>query len=148
MNNRFARMAVWGLGALLFTACTTTTRTRFAIDQPEAQASADDREAVKEMLAAIAAPLRLKDFTVSSIVPETIAFYQQADTTNPLKIIAWVEDGRIMVDLLQFPGEPGETRLYQRARDLLQKEMRSRFGDRSAIVAFREVERAPQPESR
>lgn len=149
MNNSNARTASLVLTLFLFAACTTTTRTRFAIDHADgAQVSSADREAVKDVLAAVASQLRLKDFTASSLVPETIAFYQQADTTNPLKIIAWVEDGRIQVDLLQFPGAPGETRLYQRARELLQTEMRARFGERSAVVGFREVEQPAEPEAR
>jgi hypothetical protein len=81
-------------------------------------------------------------------VPETIAFYQQSDTTNPLKIIAWAEDTRLFVDVLQFPNEPGESRLYQRARDLLQHELRQRFGERSGVVNFRALERPGQLEAR
>jgi hypothetical protein len=113
-----------------------------------AHVSTEDREAVREVLASTASELRLKDFTDSSIVPETIAFYQQAGTTTPLKLLAWVEDGRILIDLLQFPEEPGETRLYQRARDILQERLRSRFGERSTLVNFRDIERPSRPQAR
>lgn len=138
-----------GLILSLLAGCTSTTRTRFEInpaDNPSVP-SAEDREAVKDVLTGAAGELRLKDFTATSIVPETIAFYQQSDTSNPLKIIAWVEDSRIFVDVLQFPREPGESRLYFRARELLQRELRARFGERSTLVNFRALDR-PQSDAR
>ena len=140
--------------ALLFlltlTGCTTATRTRFEISPSDSPlgVSAEDRDAVKDVLAAAAAQLRLQDFTATSIVPETIAFYQQADTVDPLKILAWTDDSRIFVDLIQFPSQPGESLLYRRAREVLQREMRQRFGDRSVIVNVRAQERPVQADAR
>jgi hypothetical protein len=150
MNDFIARTATLGFLLFALAGCTTTTRTRFEISPTEnpSGASAEDRDAVRDVLAAVAPALRLKDFTATSIVPETIAFYQQADTTNPLKIIAWAEDSRIFVDLMQFPNQPGESLLYQRARDELTRELRERFGERSAIVNFRALERPVQSDAR
>ena len=150
MNKSTAGIAISGLLLLCLTACNTATRTRLQINTADSASSVstEDRDAIREVLASLASELRLKDFTSSSIVPETVAFYQQADTTNPLKLIAWVEDGRVLVDLMQFPGAPGETRIYQRARELLMDKLRSRFGERSALVDFRELERPSQPEVR
>lgn len=129
--------------ALVLTACTTTTRTRFEITPGEnpPRASAEDREAVKQVLAETASKLRLTDFTSSSIVPETIAFYQQAEKVDPLKVIAWGENGRILVDVIQVPREPGESAIYQRAREMLREGLRNRFGERTAMIGFRELER-------
>ena len=148
MKNCVARTAILLLLAL--TGCTTTTRTRFEVSPSDSPlgVSAEDRDAVRDVLAATAGQLRLQDFTPSSIVPETIAFYQQADTVDPLKILAWSEDSRIFVDLMQFPSQPGESLLYRRAREVLQREMRQRFGEKSAIVNVRAQERPVQANAR
>ena len=150
MKHCVARTALLGLLLSTLVACNTTTQTRFEInplDNPSTP-STEDRDAVKDVLAGAATELRLKDFTATSIVPETIVFYQQSDTSNPLKVIAWVEDSRIFVDVLQFPSEPGESMLYQRARNLVQRELTKRFGERSAVVNFRALDRPAPSDAR
>ena len=152
MNMTLARNALFGGLLLILAGCISTTRTRFEISQPgdpsAIVASDEDRQQVKDALAEIAGELRLKDFTASSLVPETIVFYQHADSRNPLKLLAWTDNDRIFVDLMQTPAQPGESIVYQRARALLREQLRSRFGERSAIVNFRELNRPPVVEQR
>jgi len=151
MNRSLARNAISGLLFFLFAACSTPSRTRFEVAPATASASRvsnEDREAVREVVAKVAKQLRLQEFTSSSLVPETIAYYQQADTRDPLKIIAWMDNDRIFVDLMQVPPQPGDSAFYERARSLLQRELRARFGERNSIVSFRDLNRPAQSEAR
>ena len=151
MNKSLAWNATVGLLLLLFSACGTPSRTRYEVlapsgDQP--RVSAQDREQVKEALGAVASELRLKDFTATSLVPETIAFYQQESRSNPLKLLAWVDNDRIFVEVQQFPPQPGDSLLYQRARTAVQEELSRRFGQRSSSISFRDIERGTPPDPR
>ena len=129
--------------AWVFVGCVNTTEVRYQISEPATAAvrvASEDRESVKDAVAAIASELRLKDFTASSLVPETIAYFQQENSRTPLKIIAFADGTTIFVDLIQVPGGAGETLLYRRARDLLNGELRSRFGPRTSLVSIRELQ--------
>ena len=151
MKRLLARNAIWGTLLFVFAGCSTPSRTRFEVapaSSSASRASTEDRDAVRDLIAGLAKELRLKDFTSSSLVPETIAYYQQADTRDPLKIIAWTDNDRIFVDLMQVPPEAGDSMLYQRARALLQQELRARFGERNSIVSFRDLNRPGQPQAR
>ena len=151
MKRSLARNAFWGLFLFLFAGCSTPSRTRFEVAPGSSSASrvsTEDRDAVRQVVAKVAKELRLQEFTSSSLVPETIAYYQQADTTDPLKIIAWMDNDRIFVDLMQVPPQPGDSPLFERARGLLQRELRVRFGARNSIVSFRDLNHPGQSEAR
>lgn len=140
-------MARWSVLTIfcscLFVGCVNTTEVRYQISEPAtagARVASEDRESAKDAVAAVAGELKLKDFTASSLVPETIVYFQQENSRTPLKIIAFADGSTIFVDLIQVPGGAGETLLYRRARDLLNAELRSRFGQRSSLVSIRELQ--------
>lgn len=143
MNTKARWSVLISFCSLLLAGCINTTEVRYQISEPttgSSRASSEDRESVKDAVAAVASELKLKDFGASSLVPETIAYYQQENSRTPLKIIAFADGSTIFVDLIQFPGGAGESLLYRRARDLLNAELRSRFGPRSSLVSIRELQ--------
>ena len=139
---------------LLTAGCDTIDRTQFRIDPARAGARtavpAAEREAIKDALQPFAKQFKLQDTTAQSLIPNVIVQYQQMDTTTPLKLIVWDNNGAVLVDLFQGSSEPGVTGTYQRARDQLIQLLREQFGERVTLVPFRqEAEQrrriAPEP---
>ena len=143
MNTKARWSVLTILSAWVFAGCVNTTEVRYQISEPAtagARVASEDRESVRDAVGAVASELKLKDFTASSLVPETIVYFQQENSRTPLKIIAFADGSTIFVDLIQVPGGAGETLLYRRARDLLNAELRSRFGPRTGLVSIRELQ--------
>ena len=141
--------------AVLAAGCDTIDRTQLRIappgNTPAAAATSAEREAVKDALAPFARQYKMQDMTGQSFLPNVIVQYQQMDTTTPLKLVAWENNGAILVDLFQGSPEPGVTGNYQRARDQLIQLLRTQFADRVTLVPFRqETEQrrrlTPEPE--
>ena len=122
--------------------CDTIDRTQLRIGPADTGAAAAappaEREAVKDALAPFARQYKMQDMTAQSFLPSVIVQYQQIDTTTPLKVVAWENNGAILVDLFQGASEPGVTGTYQRARDQLIQILRTRFGERVTLVPFRQ----------
>jgi hypothetical protein len=121
--------------------CDTIDRTQFRIAPAGSGAAAvapAEREAVKDALAPFAKHYKMQDMTSQSFLPSVIVQYQQIDTTTPLKLVAWENNGAILVDLFQGAAEPGVTGTYQRARDQLIQLLRTHFGERVTLVPFRQ----------
>ncbi len=98
-----------------------------------------DKETVKEILATVAKPLKLHDLTASSLVPNTIVYYQEIDSNTPVKLMAWIEGNKIFIDLMHWPESVGETRPYRSTREYIESELERKFGDRSSVVAFKKL---------
>src|SRR6185503_10839742 len=119
------------LATSLVAGCDTIDRTQVRINPAETRSgtrmplSATDREALKTALQPIAAQLKLQDMTGQSLIPNVIVHFQQMDTTTPIKLIAWENNGGLLVDLMQGAPTPGETGVYQRARDNLVEILRA-----------------------
>lgn len=146
MNTKARWSVLTIICAWVFTGCVNTTAVRYQISEPAtagAGVASEDRESVKDAVSAVASELKLKDFSASSLVPETIAYFQQENSRTPLKIIAFADGSTIFVDLIQVPGGAGETLLYRRSRDLLNAELRSRFGPRTSLVSIRQLQGSP-----
>jgi len=142
------------LGLLIMAGCTMPNESRYQIGPPAAVgggarpgATPADQEAVKEILQTVAAPLKLKDMTSVSLVPNVIVYYQEIDSNNPVKLIAWSEGDKIFIEMSHWPEEIGETRPYRSTREYIETELKRKFGDRSSVVAFKKlVERTAKPQ--
>jgi hypothetical protein len=100
----------------------------------QAAVSAEDREAVKEVLQTVAAELHLKDLTTSSLVPDIVVSYSEIDVDYPIKLTARVVGNRVLIDLMHSHPYGGETDPYRRARAVLTSELKGKFGDRFQIA--------------
>jgi hypothetical protein len=133
------------LGALTLGGCAIPNQARYQVNSaaPGAEvrpaATAADKEVVKEILQTVAKPLKLQDLTSSSLMPNTIVYYQEIDSNSPVKLIAWSENDKIMIELMHWPDAVGETRPYRSTREYIESELQRRFGDRSSVVAFRKL---------
>jgi hypothetical protein len=131
------------LAGLMAAGCDTIDRTQVRIAPVQSRTgartvtTAQDREAVRNALQPIVRQLKLQDITRQSLIPNVIVHYQQMDTTSPVKLIAWENNGAILVDLMQGEGNPGESGIYQRARDNLIDILRTQFGERATLVPYR-----------
>jgi hypothetical protein len=135
--------------SLLLAGCTVQNQARYMISPAGAsvaaqrEAAAADKDNVKEILQTAAKSLRLNDMTASSLVPNTLVYFQQIDSNTPVKLIAWTEGGKILIDLAHWPDTIGETLSYRSAREYIESELKKRFGDRSSVVAFRSLAGRP-----
>ena len=134
------------LGIIFLAGCTVPNMARYQVSMTGPGATGNDKEAVREILQTAATSLKLKDLTTSSLVANTIAYFQEIDSNNPVKLMAWTEGDKIFIDLMHWPDQIGETLPYRGAREYIESELKRRFGDRSSTVAFRTlaVER-PKP---
>ena len=135
------------LSLSLLAGCTVPNQARYQISPPGpagAAATAVDKENVKEILQNVAKPLKLQDMTGSSLVPNTVLYLQEIDSNTPVKLIAWTEEGKILIELMHWPDTLGETLPYRSAREYIESELKRRFGERSSVVAFKNLAaRAP-----
>jgi|SRR6185369_4590676 len=129
------------LGLLLLAGCTIPNQSRYTISAPGRAGApvAADKESVKEVLQTVASQLKMKDMTASSLAPNLIVYYQQIDSNYPVKLMAWTEGDKIVIELSHWPETIGEGMSYRNSREYIESELKTRFGDRSSIVAFRNL---------
>ena len=134
---------------LLLAGCTVPNQARYQVFPASAThptATPADQAAVKEIIQTAAKTLKLEDMTASSIVPNTIAYFQQVDSNTPVKLIAWNENGKILIELMHWPDTLGETLPFRSTREYIESELKQRFGDRASVVAFKKlVAKTPSP---
>ena len=135
------------LAALLLVGCDTFDRVQYRVE-PRTMASgtrvainAADIEMVKAILHPFAADFKMRDISQQALTPNAVAVYQQYDTGTPMKLVAWTQEGAMIIDLAHDSPEPGESRMYVKAREQLLADLRRQFGKRVAIVPYgREAE--------
>src|SRR5687767_3222963 len=119
---------------ILAVGCDTIDRTQYRIEpRTTAQGTrvavtAADIEMVKAVLQPFAAEYKMQDITHQSLIPTALVLYQQYDTTKPLKLVAWTQEGAIIIDLAHDSPEPGESAVYLKAKDQLLADLRRQFG--------------------
>jgi hypothetical protein len=138
------------LSGLLLAGCTIPNQSRYQISPARpggAVVTQADKDTVKEILQTVAEQLKLKDLTSASLVPSTIVYYQEIDSNTPVKLLAWTDGEKIMVELAHWPDTIGETLPYRGQREYIESELARRFGERSSVVAFRNLaaSRSPKP---
>jgi hypothetical protein len=131
------------LGVLLLIGCDTIDRTQFRVE-PRTTSSgtrvavnAADMEMVRAVLQPFAADFKMKDISQLSLIPNAVATYQQYDTSTPMKLVAWTQDGAMIIDLAHDSPEPGESGVYVKAREQLLADLRRQFGNRVTIVPYK-----------
>jgi hypothetical protein len=129
--------------ALVAVGCDTIDRTQYRIEPrlsssgTRISVSAPDAEMVKAVLQPFAAEYKMRDVSHLSIIPSALATYQQYDTTTPMKVIAWTQEGAIIIDLAHDSPSPGETPVYIKAREQLLTDLRRQFGERVTVVPYK-----------
>ena len=131
------------LALLFLVGCDTIDRVQYRIE-PRTTASgtrvainATDIEMVKTVLQPFAVDFKMRDIGHLALTPNALATYQQYDTGNPMKLIAWSQDGAIVIDLAHDSPEPGESPMYVKAREQLLADLRRQFGNRVTVVPYR-----------
>ncbi|HKQ39793.1 MAG TPA: hypothetical protein VJ063_17070 [Verrucomicrobiae bacterium] len=131
------------LALLLLAGCDTIDRTQFRVE-PRTTASgtrvainAADIDMVKAVIQPFAADFKMRDISQLSLIPNALATYQQYDTTTPMKLVAWTQEGAIIIDLAHDSPEPGESPGYVKAREQLLADLRRQFGNRVTVVPYR-----------
>lgn len=133
------------VGLLLVAGCTMPNQARYQVSsatpsgEARPAATAADQQIVKEILQTVAGPLKLKDMTGVSLVPNTIVYYQEIDSNNPVKLIAWSEGPKIFIEMMHWPDQIGETLPYRSTREYIESELKRKFGERSSVVAFKNL---------
>jgi hypothetical protein len=127
------------LAAVFVTGCNTLNYSQYQVKGPvsevgaRATLSAADRDAVKEIVSAIAAQYKLRDMTSSSLVPNTIAYFAQMDVDYPMEIKVYTAGDQVLVDVMQSnPG--GETQVFRQLRETVLYELDQRFGARVYVT--------------
>lgn len=140
--SKFAFLLI-GLIALIAAGCDTIDRTQYRIE-PRTTANgtriavtAADLDMVKAVLQPFASEFKMRDVSHLSLIPNALSTYQQYDTANPMKLIAWTQDGAIIVDLAHDSPEPGESPMFIKAREQLLSDLRRQFGERVTIVPYK-----------
>jgi hypothetical protein len=130
--------------ALAAVGCDTIDRTQYRIEPrttgsgTRVAVSAADIEMVKAVLQPFAADFKMRDAIHQSLIPNALVLYQQYDTTRPMKLIAWTQEGAIIIDLAHDAPEPGESAVYLKAREQLLADLRRQFGNRVTVVPYRQ----------
>jgi hypothetical protein len=129
--------------ALLAAGCDTIDRTQYRVE-PRTTANgtrvavtAADIDMVKAVLQPFANEFKMQDVSRQTLIPNALATYQQYDTSRPMKLVAWTQDGAVVIDLAHDSPEPGESAAYMKAREQLLAALRRQFGDRARIVPYR-----------
>ena len=137
------------LGVLVLGGCTVPNQARYQVSSaaPGAEshpsATLADKEAVKEILETVAKPLKLHDLTATCLITNVIVYYQEIDSNTPVKLVAWSEGDKIMIELMHWPDMVGETLPYRSTREYIESELQRKFGPRSSVVAFRKIVQKP-----
>jgi len=108
-----------------------------------APVTAKDRAAVKEIVTALATQWRLEDRTSTSFIPTAIASFSQDwnVTAYPMNLIAWEQQGKIIVDLTQRSTGVGETALFRDRQNQLISALQQKFGERAKLPKLGEYVR-------
>ena len=129
--------------ALVAVGCDTIDRTQYRIE-PRLTANgtriavtAGDAEMVKAVIQPFATEFKMRDVSHLSLIPNALSTYQQYDTRTPMKLVAWTQDGAIIIDLAHDSPEPGESPVYVKAREQLLADLRRQFGERVTIVPYK-----------
>lgn len=123
--------------------CDTIERTQIRIDPRTTQhgtrvaLNAADIDMAKAVLQPFARQYKMQDISHQSLVPNALVLYQQYDTSSPMKLVAWTQDGSIIIDLAHDSPELGESSAYIKARDQLLADLRRQFGERVVVVPYR-----------
>ena len=124
----------------LLNGCSTLNRMQFAVVPPKApyglktSLTDADRATVKDLLQQAASRQQLVDRTSKSMVPNTLAFYQSTDLTDPIKLVAWEQEGRILIDFMHASEELGEPLNFRQARERLKQDLQDAFGPRLRVI--------------
>jgi hypothetical protein len=134
--------------AVLATACSTLTTSQSQIQiygKPDdrghyANVTSKDRAAVKEILTNFGTQWGLTDRTSSSFIPTVVASYSQDwnVTRYPLNLVAWEQQGKIIVDMNQKSTAVGESTLFQERKAALISALNAKFGDRAKLPKLSE----------
>lgn len=125
---------------LVVTGCDTVNHSQLQVLAPKPERGATvsvpaaDREFVKQVLSDIATRHRFEDRTQLSLTPDTICSYAEPDVKYPMRMVAWVSQDRISIDLFQKPPETGETEAYRKLRSEIVAQLKDRFGNRLTMV--------------
>jgi len=137
------------LSSLFLAGCTIENQSRYMISAAGTAGGAGvtqaDKDMVKDILHVAATKLRLQDLTSVSLVPNTIVYYQEIDSNTPVKLIAATEGDKIVIELTHWPDTIGETLPYRGTREYIESELANRFGERSSIVAFKNLAARKKP---
>ena len=140
------------LSSLFLAGCTIENQSRYLISAAGTTGGAGltqaDKDMVKDILQAAATKLRLQDLTSVSLAPNTIVYYQEIDSNTPVKLIAITEGDKIVIELTHWPDTIGETLPYRSTREYIESELASRFGERSSVVAFKNLAARKKPGAR
>jgi hypothetical protein len=79
----------------------------------------------------------MQDVSRQTLIPNAVATYQQYDTSRPMKLVAWTQEGAVVIDLAHDSPEAGESPAYIKAREQLLAALRRQFGDRATIVPYK-----------
>ena len=137
------------LSGLFLAGCTIENQSRYQISAAGTAGGAGvtqaDKDMVKDILQAAATKLRLQDLTSVSLVPNTIVYFQEIDSNTPVKLIAITEGDKIVIELTHWPDTIGETLPYRSTREYIESELAGRFGERSSVVAFKNLAARKKP---
>jgi hypothetical protein len=115
--------ALLGVCLLLGAGCDTVNHTQYkvlgrsSVDGTHLAVSADQQEAVRQVLESVAKDLRFQNRTARSLVPNTIAAYGEMDKSNPISFVAYLDKGVIVIDIVHHNTEPGESERYRKVQD-------------------------------
>ena len=128
------------LAAGLLVGCRMVNQSQYQIagsshhEGMQAVVTAENRQAVKAVLAETAAKLRFQDLTEQSLVPDVIGYWQQQETDLPMRLLARVVGDRVVIDLLHYPYPLGETLDYRAAKELLLADLRTKFRGKVTVT--------------
>ncbi len=138
MRNSFVLALLWV--ALIGTGCSTLRQNESQYQVlgparergPRPAVSNADREAVKQIVYALGAEWRLHDRTSASFNPNVIGEFSQDwnETSYPMRLLAFQENGKVVVDLSQETTGVGESYQFRARTDQLLKALQEKFGDR------------------
>jgi hypothetical protein len=109
-------------GVLLCAGCDTINRSQYQVlgparaDGVRLAVTAEQQQAVREVLQTVAKELRFQERTERSLVPNTIASYGEKDNLNPITFIAYVTKDTILIDILHSNTAVGESCAIAKSR--------------------------------
>ena len=134
MKMNHGSLALLGACVLLLGAgCDTVNHTQYKVlgpvrvDGSHFAVSADQQEAVRQVLQAVAQELRFQERTTRSVVPNTIVSYGEPDRPYPITFVAYATKEAIVIDILHAPSEIGESERYRRVQDLILTGLKQRM---------------------
>jgi len=149
MRNSIVLTLLWV--ALIGTGCSTLSQNQSQYQVlgpakergPRAAVSSADREAVKQVVYALAGEWRLRDRTASSFNPNVIAEFSQDwdETAYPVRLVAFEQNGKIVVDMTQETPGVGESYQFRARKEQLLTALREKFGDRAVTPPLSEYVR-------